>query len=87
VDGARDGFWGCHGLALLRLVAKTYHVGADVDEIACRLYYPTNCGWQAWVQSLLTGIVLSHRTALVGATLVRLSGGCEAPGSNHLAWC
>jgi hypothetical protein len=37
------GIWGCHGLVLLRLVTKPSHVGADVDGLACRLYYPMDC--------------------------------------------
>jgi hypothetical protein len=41
---ARDGYWGCHQLALLRLVAKPSHVGGNVDGLACRLRCPMNCG-------------------------------------------
>jgi hypothetical protein len=37
VAGARDDFWGCHHLALLRLAAKV-HVGGDVDGLAYRLH-------------------------------------------------
>jgi hypothetical protein len=35
VASARDGFWGCHCLALFHLAAKIFHVGANVDELAC----------------------------------------------------
>jgi hypothetical protein len=42
--GARDGFLCGHCLTLLCLIAKPSHVGADVDELARRLYYPTDCG-------------------------------------------
>jgi hypothetical protein len=42
VAGALDGFWGCHRLALLCLVAKPSHVGVDVDGLAYRLYRLTN---------------------------------------------
>jgi hypothetical protein len=38
VAGARDDFWGCHHLALLRLAAKLSHVGGDVDGLAYRLH-------------------------------------------------
>jgi hypothetical protein len=34
VASARDGYWGCHCLALLHLAAKIFHVGVDVDELA-----------------------------------------------------
>jgi hypothetical protein len=44
VAGARDDFLDCHCLALLRLVANTFHVGVDVDGLACRLCCPANCG-------------------------------------------
>jgi hypothetical protein len=44
VAGAQDGFWSCHHLALLRLVAKPSHMGADVDGLAYHLHSPTNCG-------------------------------------------
>jgi hypothetical protein len=49
VVGARNSFWGCHRLALFRLVAKSSHIVADVDGLACRLYCPTNYDWQARV--------------------------------------
>jgi hypothetical protein len=38
-------------------------------------------------KSHLTGDVLSHRTALVGAISECLSRGCEAPGTGFLSWC
>jgi hypothetical protein len=44
-----------------------------------------NCGWHAWVQNLLTDVVLFHRTTWVGATLVRLLGGVKHPG--RVTWC
>jgi hypothetical protein len=44
VASAQDGFWGCHRLALLRLLAKPSHVGVDVDKLPCHLCYPTNYG-------------------------------------------
>jgi hypothetical protein len=42
VADARDDFLDC--LALLRLVANTFHVGVDVDGLACRLCCPANYG-------------------------------------------
>jgi hypothetical protein len=44
VMGAREGFWDCHWLALVLLVAKPSHMGVDVDGLACRLHRPTTCG-------------------------------------------
>jgi hypothetical protein len=44
VAGAWDDFWGFHCYALLCLVTKPSHVGADVDGLACHLYRPTNYG-------------------------------------------
>jgi hypothetical protein len=62
MDGARDGFWGYHHLALLHLVAKISHVGADVDELTYCLHRPIICDWQERIQSLLTYAVPSCRT-------------------------
>jgi hypothetical protein len=85
VVGARDGFWCGYRLTLLHLVAKLSHVGADVDGLACCLHCPVDCGCQAHVQCLLTGVVMSCHTTWGGAALVRLSeGGCEAPGLSYL---
>jgi hypothetical protein len=36
-------------LSLLFLAAKSSHVGANVDGLACHLHRPTNCGSQARV--------------------------------------
>jgi hypothetical protein len=33
-------------LAMLYLVAKPSHVGADADGLACSLHHPTAYGWQ-----------------------------------------
>jgi hypothetical protein len=44
VASARDDIWGGHCLALLHLVAKLPHMEADVDGLACRLHWPTDCG-------------------------------------------
>jgi hypothetical protein len=60
-------------------VAKTFHMGVDVDGLALRLRCPMNCGCQACIQSHLIGVVPSHHSVWGGAALVRLYGGCEAP--------
>jgi hypothetical protein len=44
VAGTQGGCWGCHHLTLLRLAAKLFHVGADVNGLACHLHQPTDCG-------------------------------------------
>jgi hypothetical protein len=84
---ARDGSWGGHRLTSFCLAAKLSLMGADVDGLACRLHQPTDCGWKAWVWSSLTGVVLSHHVAWVGAALDHLSRGCEAPGMGYLMRC
>jgi hypothetical protein len=40
----QDGSWNGHRFALLRLAAKLFHVGADVDGLAHRLHLPLDCG-------------------------------------------
>jgi hypothetical protein len=72
--GARYDFWGCDRIALLRLVAKLSHVGADVDRLACSLHWPTDCSWQTRVQSLLTCIILSCCTVWASVALDHLFG-------------
>jgi hypothetical protein len=62
-------------------------ITCDMDGLAYRLHRPTDCGLQAWVHSLLTGVIPSHRIAWVSAALDHLFGGCEAPGLGHLTWC
>jgi hypothetical protein len=44
VVGVRDGSLGRLHFALLYLVAKTSHVGANIDELAYLLHYPMACG-------------------------------------------
>jgi hypothetical protein len=74
--GAQDSSSGGHCLAAPCLAAKSSHIGADMDGLAYRLQRPTNCGWQAWVQSLLTDVVPSHCTA----SSDHLSGGVKPLG-------
>jgi hypothetical protein len=59
-------------LVILYLVAKSFHVGADVDELAYSLHRPTACGWQARRLCYLTGVVLSHRSAVSGGPFPRV---------------
>jgi hypothetical protein len=80
VASAKDGFWGCHCLALLRLVAKPSHMGVDADDPARCLHQPTKCGWQAWTQSLLTGAILSQCIAWADAALLHNFGGAKPIG-------
>jgi hypothetical protein len=87
VAGTRDGSWDGYCLALVRLAAKLSHVGANVDGLACRLYRPPDCDYQAWVQSLLMGTILSHHIAQVSAVFDRLFEGCEGPGMGLLMQC
>jgi hypothetical protein len=87
VVGARDGSWGGHNLAILRLAAKLSHVAADVDRLACHLHWSMDYGYQARVQSPLTGAIPSHQTTQASTFSNRLSGGCEDPEMGLLMWC
>jgi hypothetical protein len=53
--------------------------GADLNGLTYRPHQPTNCGWRAWVQSLLTDVVPSRHTVWVNAALDHLSMWCKAP--------
>jgi hypothetical protein len=48
---------------MLYLVAKPYHVGPMWTGPACRLHYPTSCGWQTRGQSPLTDTILHYFAA------------------------
>jgi hypothetical protein len=48
-----------------------------VDGLAYLLHWPTNYGWQAWAQSLLTVVVPSHRTIWASVALDHLAGGVK----------
>jgi hypothetical protein len=53
----------------------------DVDGLACCPHCPTNYGWQARVQSPLTGDIPSHCTVWAGMTLdCHSRGGAKPPG-------
>jgi hypothetical protein len=46
VDGAQNGSWRHCFRSWLYLMAKLYHMGVDVDRLACPLYRPTACSRQ-----------------------------------------
>jgi hypothetical protein len=48
-------------MVLLYLVAKSVHVGVDVDMLAYPLHHPMVCGHQTRGQGLLLGAILSRR--------------------------
>jgi hypothetical protein len=51
-------------LVMLYLVAKPFHVGADVDGLAYSLHHPMVCSSERGGLCCLTGVVLSHRLAV-----------------------
>jgi hypothetical protein len=55
-------------LTMLYLVAKSFHVEANVDGLACSLHHPVACEWQTRRVCCLTGIVLSRCSAVNGGT-------------------
>jgi hypothetical protein len=59
------------------LVNKSFHMGADVDELAYPLYCPTTCSHQMRGQGFLSGAVLSRRAAVGDGTLL---GDAKPPG-------
>jgi hypothetical protein len=75
--GAWDGSWGGHHLDSSCLIAKTSHVGVDVDGSAYHLHWPTNCDKQTKAHILLTGVVPSHRVVKVGVALGYLPRGVK----------
>jgi hypothetical protein len=50
----------------LYLVAKPFHVGVNMDGLACPLHYPTFCSYQTREQGFQLGDVLSHQVAVGG---------------------
>jgi hypothetical protein len=49
-------------------------MGDDVEGLRYPLHQPMDCSWQAWEQSLLTGVVLSHHTVQADVPLDHLPG-------------
>jgi hypothetical protein len=64
----------------LYLMAKPFHVGVDVDELAHPLHQPMTRSYQIRGQSLLLGVVLSCRCS----GRWRLFWACEAPEIGYL---
>jgi hypothetical protein len=60
---------------------------ADVDNLTCHLHHPTDGGWQAWIQSPLTGIVNRAAGGGVGWEHLFRKGWGEAPGMGYVVWC
>jgi hypothetical protein len=54
----------------LYLATKPSHVGVDVEGLACPLHHPTAFSHQSRGQSFLSGVVLSHRVAVGGGTIL-----------------
>jgi hypothetical protein len=75
VASAQDGFLWCSRLDLLFLVSKLSLVGGDMEGLHCHLHRSMNYSCQVRVQSLLIGVVPSHRTIYAGAALDHLSWG------------
>jgi hypothetical protein len=53
------------------LVAKSFHVGVDVDGLAYPLYHPMACSRQTRGWAFLPGVILSHHVAVGGGALLR----------------
>jgi hypothetical protein len=53
------------------LVAKSFHVGVDVDGLACSLHRSKVYEWQTRGLCCLTGAVVSRRSAVGGGPLFR----------------
>jgi hypothetical protein len=53
-------------------VAKSSHVGVDVDELVCPMHHPMTYNHQTRGQGFLPGVVLSQR-------VVALYGGMRSP--------
>jgi hypothetical protein len=52
---------------MLYLVANHFHMGADVDRLACSLHRHTVCNRQRCDQSFLTGVAPSCHAVVGGA--------------------
>jgi hypothetical protein len=72
------------------LVAKSSHVGVDVDGLACPLHRPTAYNRQMMGQGFLLDAILSHQAAARGGSLL---GDAKPPGLDicegidHLGTC
>jgi hypothetical protein len=71
------------------LVAKSSHVGVDVNGLACPLHRPMSCSHQMRGHGFLPGAILSHRVVVGGGTLLGdakplgldISGGTDRLGT------
>jgi hypothetical protein len=77
VNGARDGSWRHRCFTQLYLAAKPSHMGVDVDGLACSLHCLTVCDRQTKGYDFLSGVALSHHTAVGGGAFL---GGAKPPG-------
>jgi hypothetical protein len=72
------------------LVAKSFHAGVDVDELACPLHHPMAYNCQMRGRGFLLGVVLSRRAIAGGGTLledVKPSGLDICEGVDRLGTC
>jgi hypothetical protein len=70
VAGVQDGSWSCLWFVWHCLAAKSFHVEADVDELAYFLHHPTVYDQQMWVQCFLTRAALSRLVAVGGGAFL-----------------
>jgi hypothetical protein len=68
----------------LYLVAKTSHVGVNVNGLACPLHRPMAHSRQMRGQGFLSGVVLSCHVAVGSGAFF---GGCEAPKIGYSVEC
>jgi hypothetical protein len=66
---------------MLYLIAKSSHVGTDVDGLACSLHHPAACSHQEGSQSFLVGAALSYCATVGSVVFLR---GAKPPGLNIL---
>jgi hypothetical protein len=57
-------------LSMLYLAAKPFHVGADVDMLACSLHRLTVCSCQRGGQSFQIGAALSRHDVVGGGAIL-----------------
>jgi hypothetical protein len=59
VDGAWDDSWRGHFTVWLYLAAKPFHMGVDMDGLACPLHRHKVCSCQTRGRDLMSGVILS----------------------------
>jgi hypothetical protein len=80
VDDSRDSSWKCCFMTWLYLATKPFHMGVDVDGLACPLHRPTTYSRQTRGHGLLPGTALSRRCS----GQWHLSRGCETHRFGYL---